>query len=468
MKVFPSWLLKDSRCPCCGGGLEVGLDLSSSAAGLEHGTLKCDCYEYPVVEGIAVLRQMSPVSSKENGAVERLRSNDVEGALEWLIAVGSAPGVPDPSTLAAQQRHSRSFTGRALKLLGRTAATASEARVLIGEADFQTLLHKSRPEGYANYLFQRFANPSFLAAIPAMLTLGDACSRAPRARLLDLLCGIGHSSATMSNLCPGVDIVMADADYVNLFIARRFVAPHAAAICLDVELPMPFANDAFEGLFCLDGLHYVRSKVALLAEADRVLGPNACWAFAHMHNAARHNVNPGTPLTAAAYTARFKFGKQRLVPESHLTEQIRADGRIDLSLPSHSEALESSDALTLFGGRDDMLWRAQTALHAMLARRPDLLALNPLYRVTPVTDGIVGTVAWPSESLRRECTKTGALLHDRIELSQRMLNDIANAQVGGEFSATVQKLIREFVLVPLPECYPRVPLLAQRELTVQA
>lgn len=458
MQVFPSSLLADSRCPYCASTLAVRVDISSSAEGIQHGTLSCECYEYPVVDGIAVLRQMSPVSSTQNGAVERLHNKDIEGALEWLIAVGSAPGVPDPSTLLAQQRQNRSFLKRAQRLLGQANDEASGgARALLTEKDFHAMLQKSRPAGYANYLFQRFANPSFLAAIPAMLTLANAARSSGNARILDLLCGIGHSSATMSNAYPDVQVVMADADYVNLFIARRFTAPRAVAVCLDVEAPLPFVDNSFQGAFCLDGLHYVRSKVALLGQLDRVLHANAYWAFSHMHNAQRTNVNPGVPLSAQHYARIFSFGEQRLVPEPLLIEQFRADCAIDLSEPVAPSALESSDALTLFGGRNEALWRAHD-LRETIARRADLLALNPLFQVSATADGLEGTAVWPSESLRQECTKAGTLLPERIALPRQTIEEISAAQRGGEISAAVAKLIRESVLVPLPECYPRAAL----------
>jgi SAM-dependent methyltransferase len=251
---------------------------------------------------------------------------------------------------------------------------------------------------------------------------------------------------------------MADADYVNLFIARSFVAPDTVALCIDVELPLPFLDESFDGLFCLDGLHYVRSKVALLREVDRIIGPEGAWLFAHMHNANGANINPGTPLTAVGYANRFAFGQQRLLPEVDILSQFQSDGFLDLTYQRAASVLDSSDALSLMGARGENLWRPHPFLDQALSRRPDLLALNPLYRLEQADDGFVARAAWPSESLQRECARTVPLFCDPVYLRYHTLQEIAVARASGTLSDEVRRLIRSFVLVCLPECYPRSDL----------
>jgi SAM-dependent methyltransferase len=451
MNAFPRELLADLRCPCCGSALAPALDLAPTGDGIRDGTLKCDCYEYPVVSGIAVLRQIGPVSSTQNEAVQRLRLGDAQGALRWLLSVGSAAGVP------AAQAHSSSMLGR-MRARFQTQETPAPEDEIIRLDSFEATLRASRPRGYADYLMHRYANPSFLGAIAPMIVLGDACARTPRPRLLDLLCGTGHSSSVFRTLCPQVETVMADADYVNLFIARRYLAPGTAAVCVDVELPLPFADAAFSGLFLLDGFHYVRSKVALLGEVDRVLASQGAWVFAHMHNADGNNVNPGAPLTATGYAKRVRFGQQRLLPETKLVEGVRRDGVLDLTNVIDVETLKTSDALTLIGARDDSLWRAHAPIDEAIARRADLLALNPLYRVERAGKGLLARAAWPSESLQKESSAALPMFSDTVELDAATLQQIAVARAGGGLSEQVRKLVRTFVLVCLPECYPRVEL----------
>lgn len=454
---FPWTLLTDLRCPCCGAQFAPIVDLAGLSDGLQDGTLRCDCYEYPVVKGIPVLRQTSPVSSTHNEAVECLHRGDAEGALQWLLSVGSAPGVSGPTNSSTKTARSSPLMSKLRNLLrGSVSPTSDDGR--LQQEGFEAILHANRPRGYANFLFHRFANPSFLGTLPPLVVLGDACQQTPRKRLLDLLCGIGHSSATVKALCSGVEVIMADADYVNLFIARRYVAPDTVALCIDVELPLPFVDGSVDELFCLDGLHYVRSKVALLREVDRIIGPKGAWLFAHMHNANGTNMNPGAPLTAGGYVNRFAFGQQRLLPEDGILNQFQSNGCLDLIHERSAGVLESSNALSLMGTRDENLWRPHPFLDQALFRRPDLLALNPLYRLEQTDDGFVARAAWPSESLQRECTGTVPLFSDTVRLRSNTVQEIAVAKANGALSDEVRKLIRSFVLVCLPECYPRSDL----------
>src|SRR5687768_12127773 len=74
--IVPWRLLDDLRCAYCSGPLVPIIRLNQTAEGLTDGILKCECCEYPVVGGIAVLRQIGSVSSTRNEAVERLKRND--------------------------------------------------------------------------------------------------------------------------------------------------------------------------------------------------------------------------------------------------------------------------------------------------------------------------------------------------------------------------------------------------------
>lgn len=455
MSAFPWILLNNLRCPCCGVAFDVTLELVKSHDGLIDGVLGCDCYEYPVVQGIPVLRQMSPVSSTQNIAVERLLQGDSSGALRWLLEAGSAPGVP-----VSMQNHSKiAGTTKFIRKLG----NLFHQRIpLSGEIDilqienFESILRVIRPSGYADYLFHRFANPSFLAAIPALIVLGYTCQREPQGPLLELLCGTGHSSAVMSILFPEIEVVMTDVDFVNLFIASRFMVPQAITLCIDVELPLPFTDGSFKGLYCLDGLHYVRSKVALLSEVDRVVNQEGAWVFAHMHNANCVNPAPGVPLSPKGYAERFAFGGQRILPEAEVIREFQDSGSLDLTEQIPDDALNVSDAITLVGYRSESLWSSQVRLDDKLCQAAHLFAINPLYRLERVADGLIGIATWPSESLRKECIGTVPLLPERIHLPYRVIEEIDTAKSGGILSDEVRKLLRSFVLVCLPSCYPRL------------
>ena len=455
--MLPWSLVDDLVCPYCGSHFERLLGINESHEGLTDGILCCECYEYPVVRGIAVLRQMSSVSSTQNEAVERLKQGDLEGALSWLLEAGSAAGVPSLAKLRTQASGWSRFVQQVRQIF-RESTPFPHGGPLSLRDGFEAALRSSRIRGYADYLFYRFANPSLIGAIPPLLVCGDACLRTSRRRVVDFLCGVGHTSAILAALCPGMEVVAADSDFVNLFLARNLTAPGVTALCVDAELPLPFADAAVDGLFCLDGLHYVRSKVALLREVDRIVRDEGFWLFAHMHNALSSNINPGAPLSPAGYAKRFLFGQQRLLSETEILRQFQTGGFLDLTEQPTLDAISSHHALTLIGARTDLLWTQHLGVDDALCRRQDLLEFNPLYRVEEATDELLLRAMWPSDTLRRECTGTTPLLPELVRLPLHIVEEILMARSGGVLSADVRRLVRSAVLVSLPQCYPRVDL----------
>ncbi len=335
-------------------------------------------------------------------------------------------------------------------------ATALQPEEIDSFETFGGALIATRPRGYADYLFQRFANPSFLAAIPAVIVLGQHCSQSPRARMLEILCGTGHLSAVVTSLCPEVTIIVSDIDFANLMITSRFLVPGTPAICIDVELPLPFADDTFDGLFCVDGLHYVRSKRALLSEVDRVVSKEGgAWVFAHVHNAAGENVSAGSPLDSDGYRKRFAFGEQRLLPEAGILDQVKRDGSLDLTASPENEEVAKSNALTLVGARGGELWRRHERLDEAMTRRHDLIALNPIYRAEKDGNGFMASAQWPSEALHTECTASGQWIPETVSFDGELVEEIVAARKTGFLSERVRHLVLSFVLVCLPACYER-------------
>lgn len=319
----------------------------------------------------------------------------------------------------------------------------------------EAALRASRPEGYADYLYYRLAYPSILGAIPPLLVFGKHCTSIPQKRVLDLLCGAGHASAILSVYFPELQIITADLDFVNLYLSQRYLVSHAAAVCLDAELPLPFADNSIGGFFCLDGLHYVRSKIALLGESDRVVTTDGVWLLAHMHNAAAENVNAGAPLSTAEYLKRFRFGRRKLLSELEILRNFHASGCLDLVSDSKAAVMESSNALTLVGAREDSLCVRHEGIDSALCRRPEHLGFNPIYRVEKAVDGLSLKVSYPSDSLRRECATEAQILPDEVLISTRLLAKIEKIRPEQKVDEDIKKLIRSFVIVPLPEGYPR-------------
>ena len=341
-------------CPFCRSRIVPRLARPNAGDRIEHGTVTCSCYEYPIVDGILVLRQLSGPADTVDQAIVRLHEGDVDGARAHLAATASM--VPSTAVTSSDTtprlRHPLAMVRR---LVGRRGAGDGKHREIeTNGRPLRAALDHARPGAFADYLFQRYANPSFAASIPMMSLIELA--EAPQADrresvVLDLACGIGHSTAMIRTLFPALTLVAADPDFVNLQLLRRHFVADAVCVCLDAEAPLPFADDQLDAVFCLDAFHYIRGKWALGRELDRVVRDQGVWIRPHLHNAAVPNISPGIPLRPADYLRMLDFTDPVLLDESSVLEQFMTDHVLDLTRRSSASDLAGVANLTMYATR---------------------------------------------------------------------------------------------------------------------
>ena len=444
------------RCPYCGDALEP--EGEPPAAPIEWGVIRCGCYRYPVLGGIPVLRQLAGPSERHDPLVSALEHEGRAAALHLALAASSMVWAAGNrwSRLTDVARQRPVARGRAMAHLlpGRALRRLAQADLPLREA--LTLI---RPSLYAQYLFHRYANPSFLASVGPALLLGSFCrqsSDSPTPTVLDLGCGIGHSSFLLRALFPAVSVIATDHDFVNLFLARRYIAGDTTFVCVDADAPLPFATDEFDGIHCLDAFHYFRSKRALARELARVARPGAAWVFPHLHNAAGENFSPGTPLTLAGYRRCFDFLTTRILPESDVLRQFVNHRAIDLT-PEGSPFSSDIPAFTMFGSRDPRFFRRYQSLDAPLMASPERLRVNPVYRVRREAGIVQLTLSWPSPRLAAECAAASEYLPATASVDAQAWDRLTTGVVNGADGALLADLVRQFVLVPLPHGYTPQP-----------
>jgi SAM-dependent methyltransferase len=427
---------------------------------MEFGILECGCSRYPVVGGILILQHVEGLDSVVNSIKRHERQQALLQALK-LFRVKWA---------LRSQWHRLRYHLAARRLLVR------------GDLSFQDAVGLVRkPQVFSDYLLHRYANPSFLAAIGPLLLLGcleargqrstlnggaQSCSTvSPKAdnhpqdasavpiRVMDLACGAGHCSFLMRQLFPALSVVSVDHDFVSLYLARRYQAPDATHVCLDAEVPSPFADDFFDGVFCLDAFHYLHSKRAIVAELQRVLKPEALWLFPHLHNALQQNITAGVPLSPAHYLDCFGFLKPRLFDEAAILNGLARQQGFDLRMQSPIVELEMSQNLTLIAGPQD-LWREHHLFPSAFCKQQSRLVLNPIYRTRSQADKLECTLTWPNQVMRNECCGAEAVLPATCQLSRNELRRLLQEPDALD-DARLRELVAKFVLVPLPADYCR-------------
>ena len=441
-------------CPYCRSHLEVLERVPSSGTTFETGIARCSCYEYPIVDGVIVLRQTSGPADTEDPAVAALRRNDVTAARTRLEQAGSmvATDGPAPSRRAELARRVRDVVERRRR--GRGPATAIE-----GDTALQQDLRAARPRGFADYLYLRYANPSFAAAVPllAALEVVDATDRRPR--VLDLACGIGHSTAMLRALFPEWCIVAMEPDFVNLQLLHRHFDQRALRICADAEVPLPFEDGTFDAVVCLDAFHYIRSKWALAGEMQRVVRDDGVVVLPHLHNAAATNPAPGIPLAGPDYQRLFERLPNVLLDERAVLEQFAEAGRVELPRPGDAWPGAGATAFGLVATKRSDAWRTVEPLRRLVdLADPSDIGPNPLYRTTASPDGVRLERHWPDQLLARECATMERYLPAETVLDGPFLQRVRDGSATAEDRSRLLELMRSFVLVHLPAGYRRPPV----------
>ena len=349
---------------------------------------------------------------------------------------------PKRTGRAALARAARRLARRPISPSGRDAFPPSEA---LGAA-----LRRWRPD-YGEYLAYRYANPSLLAALPVIaamvkaLTLTKGAATAPK--VIDLGCGIGHTSYLMRSLAPAMQIVAADLDFVNLALAQQYVIPDANFICLDAEAGLPFKDAEFDAAFSLDCVHYIRGKHKLAAELAQIGRPDAIHALCHLHNVERANPNQGIPLSADGYARVFSALGGRLYAEPELLQSFSASGSLALGAAADKSKTDRSDAFVYLSlGRSDEA-AAPTQLDHYMAMSLSCFSLNGVYQ----RDGALELrLHWPSQRLRDECCASLHPLAERIHLERTDMEAVVARRLYDVPAETAESLIRAFVIVPQP------------------
>lgn len=441
------------RCPYCGGPLSLddapapvlsAGDGGAAGGGIEWGVVACGCSRYPIVSGILVLEQgaVLPRDLLER-SVAALRAGDRAGALGW--AARSSDLSRRGPLITAATRLVRPVLPRLAERYGQRVDPA----VLLDEGlTVEELALATRPTHFAHYLVQRFANPSLMGAAAMIAAMGRwGAGLGQRPRVIDLGAGAGHASFLMRRLAPAVDVITSDPDVVSLCLARRLLGPAGTLIALDAQAPMPFDDAALDGVFSLDAFHYIPSKVAVVREVARVVKPSGAWVFPHLHNADGHNPAPGIPLTFEGYRRVLAPASPVFFDEAAVVRAAIEERR----LPGPGGDLARADALCMLGGA-----AASWAPGELPDPDPGPLGMNPVYTCASPGGSVLRFVrAWANDGLQRECARAEAFLPETVEIDAGLLRRAQAGDLAEADRAEAARLVRSFVLVPMPARYRR-------------
>jgi SAM-dependent methyltransferase len=217
-------------------------------------------------------------------------------------------------------------------------------------------------------------------------------------------------------------------------------------------MPLPFRDGTYDGVFCLDAFHYIRSKAALAGEMQRVINRDGVVLLAHLHNARTFNPAAGIPCTDDVYARFFSNLPIRIFAEPRLLNDLCVKHEVDLREPDCEETLSTANAFCLVAGRRPWLWR-RYPLTDLLLRSRDTLSLNPIYKAERNGHQVYLKMDWPNEGLAAECSAILDLMPEQLTLEAGLLERILSRTTLPEDAPRLASLAESFVVIHLPNTY---------------
>jgi uncharacterized protein YbaR (Trm112 family)/SAM-dependent methyltransferase len=409
-------LLEILRCPFCGSSLE--LDESTSVERRDdeivNGLIACQCSAYPVVDGIPVL--LSDYTADQ--AREHLTAGEYEQALFSML------GLDDEERQASCRRYIAK---------GKSGSYSEGVEILC-------------PDAEGIYFVYRFSDPTYLVGQRLIRAVGSD-KRCFSRRAIDLCGGSGHLTRVLCECAGESEVVLADAYFWKLWMAKRITAPDCRPVCCDANNPLPFARDAFSLAVCSDAFHYIWSKRLLSSEMMRLTGDQGVIILSHIHNALVDNFSAGMPLAPEWWRNLFAEMDARVFKESEVFESFLNHAPVDLSIDYSDEQLRDEQALFLIATKLEGLFRVYPA--TATPNGNGKLRINPLYRVEQNGGNAVLRIQFPSEQYEEEFGACMRYLPERIEFGADELKNLE----AGALSGGLKELADLYVLIELPEGY---------------
>jgi SAM-dependent methyltransferase len=357
------------RCPRCTATLP---EISGTTV------LSCDCSRYPQIDGVPTIKSSQDAMEEIESAAKAIEAGGRLGAIEWMRKWWDVKQCP-------------------LELL---SGVLTDSPVLPGRT-FVEDWQRFAGVGRENYFILRWACPSFLCNLPLLPYLAGK-------RILDLGAGVGHFAHLTSLVSPSVEIVAADGTLLHNLVLRKYFAPKAKCVCLDLEEPLPFPDLSFDAVVLNDSFHYVTNKRGLLEEAFRLLKEDGFLALIHVHDPRDLS---GERVPGEALEPRECF---ELIYEVQPKAFIGAlDEHTFLENYFHGEEVELVGWLKkdykiepgpylVFASKDTGCSFGNSLLHKQELFGVDKVFLNPVYNLSLNEDELRFTLDWPNRSVFEE------------------------------------------------------------------
>jgi len=458
-------LLSLMVCPYCGGSLEAGPGRIPSGQPIEYGILSCGCSEFPVVGGIPIFKASGRVDLMHQTTASVMRAGprgrdlikDIKAGRNEraLLSLLTIPGRLTAGLLAITEATPSGMRGGAGKLADRlwswekrrAKAVVIDAVAGMSALDLLSFFYRrSMTSELYNHFTYHFGQPRQLAGL-SLATLMPGSGEP----VLDLACGFGHFMHYWAAGRRGQRVIGIDRNFFQLYVAKNRIAPDGDYICSEADVRLPLRSRSLGGIFCSDAFHCFLGRWQSAEEMKRLVKPGGIIVLSRFGNR-RVEPREGYELSPEGYIRLFDDRPVRLISEREVLGSYLEKKGPPLGRPPDREHLAGQKWLSLVASDDPGLFRD----HPEFGTWPHAagrLALNPLYHeIARSPDGEV-TVEFRFPSKWYEFENAGCREYMPATATLRPDALAILASGSGEWNAEVEALVRQCVVVGMPDRY---------------
>jgi SAM-dependent methyltransferase len=406
------------------------------------GLVECECNKYPVLDGILILRE--PFLNM--GIVKLIEQRCIEEAIVrslWIDYFEKIERYQLPV-------HSKLtwMLEKILIVLGKSQLKRRIKQLYKSYTDSEVTFFDLLGKGFVDtYFKQRFSSESFWSLYPFLPLFAEK-----KDRILDLACGVGHSSFVLERYVNPNQLFSTDFSFKNLFLAKKYFAPNAEFVCLDSTKTLPFKTGVFSSVSMLDAFYFIRSRT-LAQEMKRVTSSTGLLLLLHVHNSLAFNL--GNPLEALTPKNLFhlfedKRFKTTLMPEKRVLENFLSNDELRLTEQHDQDELNSSNAMIILSTREEPAESIYRNVQSDFLKINDNLIINPIYKIVKKGNLILLQRPLGVSSFGDNLPTSEEFLPEEVEVHPTSLSgrriEIADTEV-------LRKLQKKFVIINVPEKY---------------
>ncbi len=435
--------LKTMKCPYCSGDFSISRTIKEANGEINSGIITCECNEYPVLEGILILL----LNRTKEHVLESLKKNRGDIAPPFINFMEDMYRIQDSI-------RSGGIAGRAIAFFIDTVIDRQNRRLHSKYSKSTSVFSNLMSKDSISYFVHRFSSQSFWPLYSLIPLL-----KRKKQRILDLCCGVGHSSFVISEYVHPDELICCDRSFRSLYFAKNYFVKNAEFIVLDANYSLPFKDEHISSVLTMDSLHALQARALCVSELERILTSDGLLLALHLPNSLVYKPMASTTLSSSGWANLFKNIPVKTIPEERLIEDFILQNKLDLLRIYSDKEINAASAICVAGCHEQEIFKDYQLVNGDFLMNKDNLVINPIYKIHPGADEIILKRNPPSEAYRMVYPLTDKFLPEEVVIGKHLLQLPAtyqlniNAGVSSEDIKYIEGLMKQFVILNVPERY---------------